>query len=136
VCIRIRKLTTTSVTGIRERCPGPSQYCHNASLLRYFERLSRSSSETKSINFLVFQSFQEQKNLNLSWYEKISSVAHYEAGVTRGTMKDVFNSDWRVDQASQTKMQFYHHINSERAVPQSEKQALPNDCSKNSLQQP
>ena len=81
--------------------------------LRYFERLSRASSETNSVNFLVFQSFQEQKNLNLSWYGKLSSVAHYEAGVTRGTMKDVFISDWRVDLASQSKMHFYNRIKEE-----------------------
>ena len=81
--------------------------------LRYFGRLSRASSEANSVNFLVSQAFQEQKNLNLSWYEKLSSVAHHATEAADGTMRDVFISDWRVDLGSQTKMQFYKQIKEE-----------------------
>ena len=92
--------------------------------LRYFDRLSRTSPDTNDVNFLVHQSFQEQKNLNLSWYENWSSVAESESGgthlaqidqrcaeamapATRSTMISNFINDWRADLASQTKMQFY-----------------------------
>ena len=95
--------------------------------LRYFGRLSRASSETNSVNFLVSQAFQEQKNLNLSWYEKLSSVAHYETEAAHGTMRDVFISDWRVDLGSQTKMQFYNQIKEE--FGEFGEQAIPNEFS-------
>ena len=100
--------------------------------LRYYERVSQSSSDTNSVNFLVHQSFQEQKNLNLSWYEKWSSVARSESGaiqltqdhhdraaeatiseIDRSPMLSNFISDWKADLASQTKMQFYHKLKDE-----------------------
>lgn len=100
--------------------------------LRYYERVSQSSSDTNSVNFLVHQSFQEQKNLNLSWYEKWSSVARSESGAIqlaqdrhdraaeatipandRSPMTSNFISDWKADLASQRKMRFYHQLNDE-----------------------
>ena len=100
--------------------------------LRYFEQVSQSSSDTNSVNFLVHQSFQEQKNLNLSWYEKWSSVARSESGAIqlaqdrhdraaeatipandRSPMTSNFISDWKADLASQRKMRFYHQLKDE-----------------------
>ena len=47
--------------------------------LRYFDRLSQTSPDVSSVNFLVHQTFQEQKNLNLSWYETWNSIAQSES---------------------------------------------------------
>jgi len=92
--------------------------------LRYFDRLSQTSPDVSSVNFLVHQTFQEQKNLNLSWYETWNSIAQSESKAAKhaptnqhraeGTtstahwnLVDDFVNDWRTDLASQKKMQFY-----------------------------
>ena len=92
--------------------------------LRYFDRLSQTSPDVSSVNFLVHQTFQEQKNLNLSWYETWNSIAQSESKAAKhaptnqhraegttptahGNLVDDFVNDWRTDLASQKKMQFY-----------------------------
>ena len=84
---------------------------------RYFNRISSVSSTSPSdVNFLVHQAFCEQRNLDLSWYNRWQSVITNHRDNQQ--ISDTFIKDWKADLLTQSKMGFYQTLKNDFAEEQ------------------
>ena len=81
--------------------------------LRYFERVSKALEGPKCVDTLIHHAFQEQKNLNLSWYATWNEINKQQMGSNAPTEDfhiNLFISQWQASLSSQSKMDFYRCI--------------------------
>ena len=88
--------------------------------ISYFNRASQAVDG--NVDTLLHHTFQEQQNLNLTWYNTWSTIRTIsatakphlpEATAAREFMQDTFIEHWKKDLQSQSKMSFYNSVKSE-----------------------
>ena len=91
--------------------------------IKYFSRAAASKPDTNNVNYLLYHTFEEQRNLGLTWYSTWKSVTEtgtcmYPSSVpTTAVMnhynRSMFIEQWRADILQQPKMSFYRSIKGE-----------------------
>ena len=84
--------------------------------LRYFQRVSQAPEGPKCVSTLIHHAFQEQKNMNLSWFEAWNEVSRQQhqpptqSSPVEGYHDHMFISQWQSSLLRQSKMEFYRKV--------------------------